>query len=172
MDYEEDVPAEQPSSPHEARLPPAHAHPFWPCGDQPSPCQGPQDPLRLIIPISATGIVEVERLQSHRDFVTVLKRRRKAGGKDIVVHYLVPDDHHDDDDRTVHRRLGLAVSKSVGHAVTRNTVKRRFRVLARAHEDLLPAHCDIVLRAQAQCSDRIVRFARSADREGFCHGGA
>ena len=42
MDYEEDVPAEQPSSPHEARLPPAHAHPFWPCGDQPSPCQGPQ----------------------------------------------------------------------------------------------------------------------------------
>ena len=148
MDYEEDVPAEQPSSPHEARLPPAHAHPFWPCGDQPSPCQGPQDPLRLIIPISATGIVEVERLQSHRDFVTVLKRRRKAGGKDIVVHYLVPDDHHDDDDRTVHRRLGLAVSKSVGHAVTRNTVKRRFRVLARAHEDLLPAHCDIVLHAK------------------------
>ena len=103
---------------------------------------------RLIIPISATGIVEVERLQSHRDFVTVLKRRRKAGGKDIVVHYLVPDDHYDDDDRTVHRRLGLAVSKSVGHAVTRNTVKRRFRVLARAHEDLLPAHCDIVLRAK------------------------
>ena len=67
----------------------------------------------------------MERLQSHRDFVTVLKRRRKAGGKDIVVHYLVPDDHHDDDDRTVHRR-----------------------VLARAHEDLLPAHCDIVLRAK------------------------
>lgn len=90
----------------------------------------------------------MERLQSHRDFVTVLKRRRKAGGKDIVVHYLVPDDHHDDDDRTVRRRLGLAVSKSVGHAVTRNTVKRRFRVLARAHEDLLPAHCDIVLRAK------------------------
>ena len=98
----------------------------------------------------------MERLQSHRDFVTVLKRRRKAGGKDIVVHYLVPDDHHDDDDRTVHRRLGLAVSKSVGHAVTRNTVKRRFRVLAEGGldadfyyaEDLLPAHCDIVLRAK------------------------
>ena len=90
----------------------------------------------------------MERLQSHRDFVTVLKRRRKAGGKDIVVHYLVPDDHHDDDDRTVHRRLGLAVSKSVGHAVTRNTVKRRFRVLARAHEDLLPAQNDIAMRGQ------------------------
>ncbi len=90
----------------------------------------------------------MERLQSHRDFVTVLKRRRKAGGKDIVVHYLVPDDHHDDDDRTVHRRLGLAVSKSVGHAVTRNTVKRRFRVLAKAHEESLPPYCDIVVRAK------------------------
>ena len=80
----------------------------------------------------------MERLQSHRDFVTVLKRRRKAGGKDIVVHYLVPDDHHDDDDRTVHRRLGLAVSKSVGHAVTRNTVKRRFLSLIHISEPTRP----------------------------------
>ena len=113
----------------------------------------------------------MERLQSHRDFVTVLKRRRKAGGKDIVVHYLVPDDHHDDDDRTVHRRLGLAVSKSVGHAVTRNTVKRRFRVLARAHEDLLPAHLLHVKGKIVMINGRL-RRARSADREGFCHGGA
>ena len=89
----------------------------------------------------------MERLQSHRDFVAVLKRRRKVGGKDIIVHYLMRNDHQPDD-RTTYRRLGLAVSKSVGHAVTRNTVKRRFRVLARAHEDLLPAHCDIVLRAK------------------------
>ncbi|KAA8826025.1 MULTISPECIES: ribonuclease P protein component [Bifidobacterium] len=89
----------------------------------------------------------MERLQSHRDFVTVLKRRRKVGGKDIVVHYLVPDDAHDEEQAT-YRRLGLAVSKSVGKAVTRNTVKRRFRVLARTHEALLPERCDIVLRAK------------------------
>ncbi len=79
----------------------------------------------------------MERLQSHRDFVAVLKRRRKVGGKDIIVHYLMRNDHQSDD-RTTYRRLGLAVSKSVGNAVTRNTVKRRFRVLAKAHEESLP----------------------------------
>ncbi|MBT1163046.1 ribonuclease P protein component [Bifidobacterium felsineum] len=88
----------------------------------------------------------MERLKSHRDFVGVLKRRRKVGGRDIVVHYLVLDEQHDD--QANHRRLGLAVSKSVGKAVTRNTVKRRFRVLARMHEHQLPEHCDIVLRAK------------------------
>ncbi|WEV46718.1 ribonuclease P protein component [Bifidobacterium sp. ESL0690] len=46
------------------------------------------------------------------------------------------------------RRLGLAVSKNVGNAVARNHVKRRFRVLARAYEDRLPEHCDIVMRAK------------------------
>ena len=91
--------------------------------------------------------VEVERLQSHRDFVAVLKRRRKVGGKDIIVHYLMRNDHQPDD-RTTYRRLGLAVSKSVGNAVTRNTVKRRFRVLAKAHEESLPPYCDIVVRAK------------------------
>ena len=88
----------------------------------------------------------MERLKSHRDFVNVLKRRRKVGGRDIVVHYLVTGDAQDD--QTASRRLGLAVSKSVGKAVTRNTVKRRFRVLAGTYEHNLPAHCDIVLRAK------------------------
>ncbi|WEV59009.1 ribonuclease P protein component [Bifidobacterium sp. ESL0728] len=34
----------------------------------------------------------MDRLQSHRDFVRVLKRRRKVTEKDIVVHFLVYDD--------------------------------------------------------------------------------
>lgn len=46
------------------------------------------------------------------------------------------------------QRLGLAVSKSVGKAVVRNLVKRRFRVLARKYESLLPRYCDVVLRAK------------------------
>lgn len=108
----------------------------------------------------------MERLKSHRDFVTVLKRRNKVSDHDIVVHYLVRDDSHscpktsqsDDipatqaDQRPPSdpsgRRVGLAVSKAVGHAVTRNAVKRRFRVLARQYEQLLPEHCDIVMRAK------------------------
>ena len=95
----------------------------------------------------------MERLKSHGDFVAVLKRRRKVSRNDIVVHYIVRDDSYtrglvSPDDR----RLGLAVSKSVGNAVARNTVKRRFRVLARRYEDRLPAGCDIVLRAKPTAS--------------------
>lgn len=120
----------------------------------------------------------MDRLQSHRDFVRVLKRRRKVTEKDIVVHFLMCDDSccnrtnnacsalaaetqgsvmnaaeasacADESRRTeAKRRLGLAVSKNVGNAVRRNHIKRRFRVLARSYEDLLPKHCDIVMRAK------------------------
>lgn len=90
----------------------------------------------------------MERLKSHRDFVTVLKKRRKVTDSDIVVHVLVRDDAEDDSHSVPRRRLGLAVSKAVGHAVVRNTVKRRFRVLARRYEDELPDCCDIVVRAK------------------------
>ena len=90
----------------------------------------------------------MERLKSHRDFVAVLKRRRRVSREDIVVHYLMHDDVVTGDTATVQgRRVGLAVSKAVGNAVTRNAVKRRFRVLARKYESLLPESCDIVLRA-------------------------
>lgn len=91
----------------------------------------------------------MERLKSHSEFVAVLKRRHKVSRNDIVVHYLMRDD------ASLHtivapeaRRLGLAVSKAVGNAVTRNTVKRRFRVLARRYEQRLPEGCDIVMRAK------------------------
>lgn len=45
-------------------------------------------------------------------------------------------------------RMGLAVSKAVGHAVTRNLVKRRLRAIAREYESLLPAYMDLVIRAK------------------------
>lgn len=94
----------------------------------------------------------MERLRSHREFVAVLRGRRRVARDSIVVHYLVRDGAHAGDaaaeaGTSVRRRVGLAVAKSVGNAVARNTVKRRFRVLARRYEDLLPADCDVVMRA-------------------------
>ena len=63
------------------------------------------------------------------------------------MHYLVHDDAIIDDSAAMRgRRVGLAVSKAVGNAVTRNAVKRR--VLARKYESALPESCDIVLRAK------------------------
>ncbi|PJM74220.1 ribonuclease P protein component [Bifidobacterium primatium] len=98
----------------------------------------------------------MERLKSHRDFVGVLKTRAKVSSKDLVVHFHVRPRNIAEDATTrgdgmadpAARRLGLAVSKAVGNAVTRNSVKRRFRVLARQHESLLPDSCDVIMRAK------------------------
>ncbi|RBP97756.1 ribonuclease P protein component [Bifidobacterium aemilianum] len=96
----------------------------------------------------------MERLRSHQDFTTVLKSRRKVSQKDIVLHYLLtgkPGQSGEGAEPLEYqgsRRMGLAVSKAVGNAVKRNAVKRRFRVLACAYEDRLPASCDLVLRAK------------------------
>lgn len=107
----------------------------------------------------------MERLKSHRDFTTVLRRRRRVSSHDLVIHYLIPDSvaltsspvqgeqAGCDDPVQDRRRMGLAVSKSVGNAVTRNKVKRRFRQLARAKEDLLPSSCDLVIRAKPGAAD-------------------
>ena len=93
----------------------------------------------------------------------MLRRRHRVSSRDLVIHYLLPES-----DRTVtslpatsaasggrhdilptgRRRMGLAVSKNVGKAVTRNKVKRRFRQLAGSKEDLLPSSCDLVMRAK------------------------
>ena len=110
----------------------------------------------------------MERLRSHRDFVAVLKGRRTMSEKDVIAHILIKSDTVDSSDHAPQgdgqtprthrgdghpvaapqRRLGLAVSKAVGNAVTRNRVKRRLRVLARRYEEVLPEHCDIILRAK------------------------
>ena len=93
----------------------------------------------------------------------MLRRHHRVSSRDLVIHYLIPGS-----DRTVtplpatsvasegrydilptgRRRMGLAVSKNVGKAVTRNKVKRRFRQLAGSKEDLLPSSCDLVMRAK------------------------
>ena len=93
----------------------------------------------------------------------MLRRHHRVSSRDLVIHYSIPGS-----DQTVtplpvasvahegrhdilpagRRRMGLAVSKNVGKAVTRNKVKRRFRQLAGSKEGLLPSSCDLVMRAK------------------------
>ena len=93
----------------------------------------------------------------------MLRRRHRVSSRDLVIHYLIPGSGRTAtplpatsavrEERHVilpagRRRMGLAVSKNVGKAVTRNKVKRRFRQLAGSKEDLLPSSCDLVMRAK------------------------
>lgn len=108
----------------------------------------------------ATGL-QVERLKNHSEFVGVLRLRNRVTSADIVAHYALPHqraaycrtpealEHSEGSVAPApSSRLGLAVSTAVGNAVTRNKVKRRFRILARRYQETLPQGCDVVLRAR------------------------
>ncbi|MDX2376235.1 ribonuclease P protein component [Microbacterium sp. LRZ72] len=79
------------------------------------------------------------RLTRGDDYRHVVRRGRRCAGGVLVTH-VVP---HGGDDV----RFGFIVAKSVGTAVTRNTVRRRLKAACR---DLLPAMekgRDVVIRA-------------------------
>jgi ribonuclease P protein component len=62
-----------------------------------------------------------QRLSRSRDFDVVYRQGRSASTRHLVLHWFPRDDGSDEP------RLGLAVPRSVGNAVTRNGVKRRLR---------------------------------------------
>jgi len=55
------------------------------------------------------------------------------------------------------RRLGLAASRRVGNAVTRNRAKRVFREIFRHNQGRLPARCEVVIVVRAA----FVRFGHA-----------
>jgi ribonuclease P protein component len=86
----------------------------------------------------------------------------------MVVHLLLSDE-------AVPARAGLVVSKAVGSATARNTVKRRLRHLMREKMSLLPEGSMIVVRAlPAAAADSAVLRADldAALRRLLSRGGA
>lgn len=53
--------------------------------------------------------------------------------------------------RTTTNRVGITVSKKLGHAVVRNRVRRRLREVYRLHEALFQPGWDIVVVARSRC---------------------
>jgi ribonuclease P protein component len=80
------------------------------------------------------------RLTRSQDFDAVYRRGRSVSTRYLVLYWFPRDDGDDGDSR-----LGLAVPKRIGTAVSRNRIKRRLRELWRARVDAIPAGCDYVL---------------------------
>jgi ribonuclease P protein component len=78
-------------------------------------------------------------MRSSADFRTTVRRGVRVARPTVVVHAAF--------EQQPGVLVGLVVSKAVGNAVTRNTVKRRLRHLARECLAGTPAGCRVVVRA-------------------------
>lgn len=93
------------------------------------------------------------RLRRRQDFATAVRRGRRAGRPSLVAHlYAMAGDFHPHAVDTVDKpvcppRAGFVVSKAVGNATVRSTVKRRLRHVVRDRLAGLPAGSMLVVRA-------------------------
>ena len=83
------------------------------------------------------------RLSRSRDFDAVYRQGRSASTRTLTVHWFA---RGSDDDGPP--RLGLAVPKAVGNAVTRNRLKRQLREVWQEVAGEIPAGRDYVLVAR------------------------
>jgi ribonuclease P protein component len=84
------------------------------------------------------------RLSRSRDFDAVYRQGRSVSTRYLTLHWFARED-----DPQGPPRLGLAVPKAVGNAVTRNRVKRALREVWRALGDGVGPGRDYVLVARA-----------------------
>jgi ribonuclease P protein component len=137
------------------------------------------------------------RLRRSSDFAAAMRGGRRVGRSTLVVHLAtdtikqpgsplpgcLPSASAGEEvtmvSGSVEVRAGFIVSKAVGNAVIRNTVKRRLRHLVAAHLTELPAGSTVVVRALPAAAGSayrtmeqdLVTALESARRPRKPHGG-
>jgi ribonuclease P protein component len=86
------------------------------------------------------------RLRRRNDFTAATRAGQRAGRGTLVVHFHDPGG-------TGPARAGFVVSRGVGGAVVRNTVRRRLRHLVREQLAELPPGSVLVVRALPAAAD-------------------
>jgi ribonuclease P protein component len=86
-----------------------------------------------------------ERLARRRDFAAVYARKKSWAGPLVVLYVR----RHNEPGLAETRRFGFSVSKKVGKATVRNTVKRRLRAICRERGRRWRRGFDAVLVARA-----------------------
>jgi ribonuclease P protein component len=89
------------------------------------------------------------RLSRSRDFDAVYRQGRSTSTRFLVLYWF---DREDDPGEP---RLGLAVPRSLGNAVTRNRIKRQLREVWRARLEKIPGGRDYVLIAKPGLTDAV-----------------
>jgi ribonuclease P protein component len=96
-------------------------------------------------------LAAAQRLRRSTDFAAAVRGGRRAGRGAVVVHLTIPQQAESSEPARTEEpsaRAGFVVSKAVGGAVTRNTVRRRLRHLVRERLAGLPPGSVLVVRAQ------------------------
>lgn len=91
-------------------------------------------------------LAKANRVTRPGDFRTIVRKGRRLGNEHTIIHVLSTSTSEPS-------RFGFIVTKAVGGAVTRNTVRRRLRAVC--HE-LLPSFShgtDVVIRALPASAD-------------------
>ena len=134
------LPAEQPPPCQDSRLPAAHAH----AGGTSHSCrasrQGSDQTVGLSLALSM--LPAAHRVRRRDDFAAAVRAGRRVSRPTLVAHYCPAPPGAD-----TPARAGFVVSRAVGNAVVRNSVRRRLRELVRRHMDRLPPGSTLIVRA-------------------------
>ncbi|MCZ7589277.1 MAG: ribonuclease P protein component [Gaiella sp.] len=84
-----------------------------------------------------------QRLSRSRDFEAVYRQGRSVSNRSLTLHWFVRDP-----DGAGEPRLGLAIPRAVGPAVTRNRLKRQLRAVWDELATEVPAGRDYVVAAR------------------------
>ncbi len=132
--YIHDISSAQKETEEDARLPRENEHCRRPFGDQEEKEERAEKTGRL----KRTALHSLTR---KGDFTAVFEQGRKFPSQHLVL-YALPNS-------LGHCRVGLAVSRKVGNAVTRNRVKRRIREIFRLLPGDGPPDLDVVVVARS-----------------------
>ncbi|MFP1602799.1 ribonuclease P protein component [Microbacterium sp. 2216-1] len=80
------------------------------------------------------------RLTRGADYRQAVRRGTRCGGPRLIISVLVSTDARPP-------RFGFIISKQVGTAVVRNTVRRRLKAVCAEFVDMVPEGTDVVIRA-------------------------
>ena len=90
------------------------------------------------------------RLSRSRDFDAVYRSGRSVSTRFLVLYHF---DRPAREDGAGEARLGIAIPKKIGGAVTRNRIKRRLREAWRELLPEIPSHSDYVLLVRAPLAE-------------------
>lgn len=78
-----------------------------------------------------------EIVKEHKDFDVIIEKGRYKKSKNFVIYNKESDYNYP--------RFGLAVGKKTGNAVTRNKLKRQFRMILTKHKNIFSNHQDYII---------------------------